>query len=77
LAETVAAPLVYRVGADETSIDVQPGILMIEEGTVTVLTSGSGEYEISDPGAKRFDRLGSELITRLDVKPGKISDTNG
>jgi F0F1-type ATP synthase epsilon subunit len=77
LAETVAAPLVYRIGLDESSIDVQAGILMIEEGSVTVLTSGSGEYEISDPGAKRFDRLGSELINRLDIQPGSVSDNNG
>jgi F0F1-type ATP synthase epsilon subunit len=77
IAETVTAPLVYRVGTEESSIDAQAGILMIEEGAVTVLTSGSGEYEISDPGAKRFDRLGSELINRLDVKPGIRSDTHG
>jgi F0F1-type ATP synthase epsilon subunit len=77
IAETVTAPLVYRVGTEESSIDAQAGILMIEEGAVTVLTSGSGEYEISDPGAQMFDRLGSELINRLNVKPGSRSDTNG
>jgi F0F1-type ATP synthase epsilon subunit len=77
LAETVTAPLVYSIGESENSFDVQAGILFVETGTATIFTSKSGEYEIADPGAEKFDRLANALLNRIGIGSGDRSVNNG
>jgi F0F1-type ATP synthase epsilon subunit len=77
LAETVTAPLVYSIGESENSFDAQAGILFVETGTATIFTSKSGEYEIADPGAEKFDRLANALLNRIGSGSGDRSVNNG
>jgi F0F1-type ATP synthase epsilon subunit len=77
LAETVAGKLIYFLAETEHSFEAQAGILFVEGGTVTIFTSGSGEYVVDDPGSVRFDRLASELLNRIGPKSGNISENNG
>jgi F0F1-type ATP synthase epsilon subunit len=76
LAETVTAPLIYSVGEAEHSFDAQAGILFVDTGIATIFTSGSGEYEIVDPGAAKFDRLANELLNRIGMRSadGPVND---
>jgi F0F1-type ATP synthase epsilon subunit len=77
LAETIAAPLEYSVGEAEHHFDTQAGILFVDTGTATIFTSGSGEYEIVDPGAGKFDRLANELLNRLGTRSVDGSGNDG
>jgi F0F1-type ATP synthase epsilon subunit len=77
LADTVTAPLIYSIGESENSFDAQAGILFVEAGTATIYTSGSGEYEIADPGAEKFDRLANALLNRIAIRSGDGSENNG
>jgi F0F1-type ATP synthase epsilon subunit len=77
LAETIAASLQYSVGEAEHHFDTQAGILFVDTGTATIFTSGSGEYEIGDPGAGKFDRLANELLNRLGTRSVDGSGNDG
>ena len=82
LAETVTAPLRYADELGEHALDLEAGILQIEDDGVTIFTSGLAEIsevsetaqlispkssEVSD-GA-RFDRLARALLTTLQAQP--------
>lgn len=69
IAETVSSPLVYADKEGEHQVDLQAGILEIYDGVVSVLTRiQGGETAEKDESPDQFDRLASELFTRLTSK---------
>ena len=75
LAETAAGPLQYFDETGEHHVDLEMGILQIEQHQVAVFTSGFagekafGEDELSIKADERFDRLTWELMDTLTARP--------
>ena len=89
LAETVSAPLRYSDRSGEHTLDLEAGILQVDRGGVTVLTSGvirTSEFsETAQPGLPnssevsddaRFDRLLRELLTTVQACPQEVLDAD-
>jgi F0F1-type ATP synthase epsilon subunit len=70
LAETVTAPLRYADETGERMLDVEAGIVQVENHDVSVFTRGEAEVaEAAEPLAvareRKFERLARELQDRL------------
>lgn len=81
LAETVTAPLRYTSGPAEHTLDLQAGILEIDAGNVTILTSGEAQTakfpETAEAAQEvRFDRLAQTLLAMVEAQPDEGSDTD-
>jgi F0F1-type ATP synthase epsilon subunit len=68
LAETITAPLRYADASGEHTLEVEAGILQVDGGGVTILTSGRAHAsEVSQTSEvleeERFDRLAQELLS--------------
>ena len=73
LAETVTALLRYADPSGEHILDLEAGILQVDDNSVTILTSGLAETsEVSD--GTRFDRLARELLTTLQGQTVEVLD---
>ncbi len=82
LAETVTTPVRYADESGEHVFDVEAGILQIEDGDVTVFTSGRPEAaEELAPSAvaeeKHFERLAQELRDRLERESERLLESDG
>lgn len=76
LAETVTALLRYADPSGEHILDLEAGILQVDDNSVTILTSGLAETsEVSD--GTRFDRLARELLTTLQGQTVEVLDLDG
>jgi F0F1-type ATP synthase epsilon subunit len=70
LAETVTAPLRYADETGERMLDVEAGVVQVENHDVSVFTRGEAEVaEAAEPLAvareRKFERLARELQDRL------------
>jgi F0F1-type ATP synthase epsilon subunit len=80
LAETAAAPLRYADPSGEHAIDLDEGILQVNDASVTVFAGKAKPGEASEPSpdsenGQHFDRLAQELLTRLNAQPDGVLDT--
>jgi F0F1-type ATP synthase epsilon subunit len=80
LAETVTAPLRYADSSGEHTLDLEAGVLQVDENGVTIFTSGLQTFEASDTsevsGDERFDRLAQELFVALRAQPDRAAGTD-
>ncbi|HET89277.1 MAG TPA: hypothetical protein ENN99_00840 [Chloroflexi bacterium] len=79
LAETIAAPLRYTDDAGEHSVDLEAGILQVDQTGVTLLighqtrpASTGGTAQASEQA--RFDRLARKLVVELKTQFEDILD---
>jgi len=88
IGETEAAPLEYADRAGEHALELEGGILQVEEGGVTLFVGGpmrqiSGETQISTTAQIleddiEFDRLARQLLVALQAEPeGVMGEDDG
>ena len=80
LAETVEGPLAYADEAGEHFLELEAGILEVQDGAVTILTGGRGagwrgmHPAPADEEQVRFDRLAQALFASLGAQPESEGD---
>lgn len=84
LAETVAAPLRYIDSSGKYTIDLDAGILQVDDEGVTVFARSktsevSGELQVRMTSEvsndKHFDQLTQELLANLNARPDDVLNT--
>ena len=80
LAKTVAAPLSYADPTGEHTLDLEAGVLQVDDTGVTIFTGGLQTSEVSETsevlGDERFDRLVQELLVTLRAQPDRVAGTD-
>jgi len=77
MAETISGSLAYMIGEREYQFPAQAGILFIERETVTIFTSGSGEFKIPDLTHNGNDRLAGTVLNQIEFRPSHESSNDG
>ncbi len=80
LAETVIAPLRYADLLGEHTLDLEAGILQVDDSGVTIFTSGLQTFDVSETlealDDERFDRLAQALLVALQAQPERTVGTD-
>ncbi len=80
LAETVIAPLRYADLLGEHTLDLEAGILQVDDSGVTIFTSGLQTSDVSETlevlDDERFDRLAQALLVALRAQPDRAAGTD-